>query len=37
MSFLQKKDLKTSEPPQPQSLSLPIGEKKWVQVCDFMS
>lgn len=38
MSFFQKKDLKTSEPPpQPQSLSLPIGEKIWVQVCDLMS
>lgn len=36
--FFQKKDLKTSEPPpQPQSLSLPIGEKIWVQVWDLMS
>lgn len=34
--FLQKKDLKSSEPPpQPQGLSLPIDEKIWVQVCEF--
>lgn len=34
MFFLQKKDLKTSEPhPQPQGLSLPIDEKTSVQVC----
>lgn len=36
MFFLQKKDLKSSEPPpQPQGLSLPIDEKIWVQVCEF--
>lgn len=34
MFFLQKKDLKASEPrPHPQGLSLPIDEKISVQVC----